>query len=112
MESIDVGHENDGDAGRADGRVSLHEFQDAVNLWVKAGQSSDRLAEHQRQASFRATPRSTPRRSPRPGGDGGSASSSLKLKKDDIKSVSAKAGDMLMRSDAGVRCLSSFLTLL
>jgi len=112
MESIDVGHENDGDAGRADGRVSLHEFQDAVNLWVKAGQSSDRLAEHQRQASFRATPRSTPRRSPRPGADGGSASSSLKLKKDDIKSVSAKPKTGFCIRMLAFAVCSSLLTLL
>lgn len=54
FESIDVGHEHDGDAGKADGRISLAEFGAAVKMWVDAGQNSINLREKEEQhKSFR-----------------------------------------------------------
>lgn len=54
FESIDVGHEHDGDAGKSDGRISLAEFGAAVKMWVDAGQNSINLREKEEQhKSFR-----------------------------------------------------------
>jgi len=50
MDSIDVGNHEDGDAGKADGRVSLKEFQAAVNNWVNAGQKGAEL--HRRTSTL------------------------------------------------------------
>jgi Ca2+/Na+ antiporter len=58
MESIDVGHHEDGDAGKADGRVSLKEFQAAANMWINTGQKGgeqlQRRASLSRMASHRS----------------------------------------------------------
>jgi hypothetical protein len=58
MESIDVGHDEDGDAGKADGRVSLKEFQAAANMWINTGQKGgeqlQRRASLSRMASHRS----------------------------------------------------------
>jgi hypothetical protein len=58
MESIDVGHHEDGDAGKADGRISLKEFQAAANMWINTGQKGgeqlQRRASLSRMASHRS----------------------------------------------------------
>lgn len=40
LEQIDIGHKEDGDEGKRDGRISLNEFKAAVNKWVREGKSS------------------------------------------------------------------------
>lgn len=45
MDAIDVGHVDDGDAGKADGRISLREFQAAVDLWVAVGQDASNITD-------------------------------------------------------------------
>lgn len=43
MSAIDIGHHADGDAGKSDGKISLHEFEAAIDLWVAAGQDTHNI---------------------------------------------------------------------
>ena len=40
MKEIDIGHKDDKDEGKSDGRVSFNEFKQAINTWIKEGQGS------------------------------------------------------------------------
>jgi Ca2+/Na+ antiporter len=40
MKEIDIGHKDDNDQGKSDGRVSFNEFRQAINEWIKEGQGS------------------------------------------------------------------------
>jgi Ca2+/Na+ antiporter len=39
LDQIDVGHKDDGDEGKKDGKISLNEFKHAINTWVREGRS-------------------------------------------------------------------------
>jgi Ca2+/Na+ antiporter len=40
MKEVDIGHKEDRDEGKSDGRVSFNEFKSAINNWIKEGQGS------------------------------------------------------------------------
>jgi Ca2+/Na+ antiporter len=40
LDQIDVGHKDDGDEGKKDGKISLNEFKHAINLWISEGKST------------------------------------------------------------------------
>jgi Ca2+/Na+ antiporter len=42
LAEIDIGHKEDGDEGKKDGKISLNEFKHAINSWLKEGASSSK----------------------------------------------------------------------
>ena len=45
LDIVDIGNEDDGDAGVKDGKISLNEFKAAVNIWMKEGNSGENFDE-------------------------------------------------------------------